>query len=194
MDFMKKPFFPSPILDVRKLPNTKETGFVTGIWLIYRGKNGIGKAVERSLKENSALATADTTDSNVDRMIGDFFPFLCSHIKYYNKAGELVSLEKVGSGYEDLEERVKGLVDEINCGLYDDQIDPKVTEEEQDHIGIVFNILGFYLKPDSYPVGFIKKEKDHILFEEKPNTFVHAAICLYYINEDGKLDIRPPKL
>ena len=51
MDFMKKPFFPSPILDVRKLPNTKETGFVTGIWLITVVKTVLEKQLNVVLKK-----------------------------------------------------------------------------------------------------------------------------------------------
>lgn len=155
----KKPFDP-PIVTFIPSNGVNQGGIVaSSFWILPRSTEAAETLADDTI-DRGALAYSVSKEGSVSIIVEDLLPWVISNVKQLNTSKEdLDSVRLPMFNKEKFQEEVEGLVDAVECGVYDDFIDPNYKGYAENSILLGINVA-------VYSSVHVKEEKDFVIRNE----------------------------
>ena len=155
----KKPFDP-PIVTFIPSNGVNQGGIVaSSFWVLPRSTKAAVTLADDTI-DRGALAYSVSKEGSVSIIVEDLLPWMISNVKQLNTSKEdLDSVRLPMFNKEKFQEEVEGLVDAVECGVYDDFIDPNYKGYAENSILLGINVA-------VYSSVHVKEEKDFVIRNE----------------------------
>ena len=155
----KKPFDP-PIVTFIPSNGVNQGGIVaSSFWILPRSTEAAETLADDTI-DRGALAYSVSKEGSVSIIVEDLLPWVISNVKQLNTSKEdLDSVRLPMFNKEEFQEEVEGLVDAVECGVYDDFIDPNYKGYAENSILLGINVA-------VYSSVHVKEEKDFVIRNE----------------------------
>ena len=155
----KKPFDP-PIVTFIPSNGVNQGGIVaSSFWILPRSTEAAETLADDTI-DRGALAYSVSKEDSVSIIVEDLLPWVISNVKQLNTSKEeLDSVRLPMFNKEKFQEEVEGLVDAVECGVYDDFIDPNYKGYAESSILLGINVA-------VYSSVHVKEEKDFVIRNE----------------------------
>ena len=155
----KKPFDP-PIVTFIPSNGVLQGGIVaSSYWVLPRSIKAAETLADDTI-DRGALAYSVSKEGSVSIIVEDLLPWVISNVKQLNTSKEeLDSVRLPMFNKEEFQKEVEGLVDAVECGVYDDFIDPNYKGYAENSILLGINVA-------VYSSVHVKEEKDFVIRNE----------------------------
>ena len=155
----KKPFDP-PIVTFIPSNGVNQGGIVaSSFWILPRSTEAAETLADDTI-DRGALAYSVSKEGSVSIIVEDLLPWVISNVKQLNTSKEdLDSVRLPMFNKEEFQKEVEGLVDAVECGVYDDFIDPNYKGYAENSILLGINVA-------VYSSVHVKEEKDFVIRNE----------------------------
>ncbi len=155
----KKPFDP-PLITFIPSNGVLKGGIVaSSYWVLPRSTKAAETLADDTI-DRGALAYSVSKEDSVSIIVEDLLPWVISNVKQLNTSKEeLDSVRLPMFNKEKFQEEVEGLVDAVECGVYDDFIDPNYKGYAENSILLGINVA-------VYSSVHVKEEKDFVIRNE----------------------------
>ena len=155
----KKPFDP-PIVTFIPSNGVNQGGIVaSSFWILPRSIKAAETLADDTI-DRGALAYSVSKEGSVSIIVEDLLPWVISNVKQLNTSKEeLDSVRLPMFNKEEFQKEVEGLVDAVECGVYDDFIDPNYKGYAENSILLGINVA-------VYSSVHVKEEKDFVIRNE----------------------------
>lgn len=155
----KKPFDPPLITFIPSNGGDRGGIVASSYWILPRSTKAAETLADDTI-DRGALAYSVSKEDSVSIIVEDLLPWVISNVKQLNTSKEdLDSVRLPMFNKEEFQKEVEGLVDAVECGVYDDFIDPNYKGYAENSILLGINVA-------VYSSVHVKEEKDFVIRNE----------------------------